>query len=64
MKMKAESDKIINKYENNPDNEVSVNTYNEEFGFYKNEKLSQVKNKRVKKKIRRFIIYRSIGSSL
>ena len=41
--MKAESDKIINKYENNPDNEVSVNTYNEEFGFYKNEKLSQVK---------------------
>jgi hypothetical protein len=49
--MKAESDKIINKYENNPDNEVSVNTYNEEFGFYKNEKLSQVKNKRVKKRL-------------
>ena len=49
--MKAESDKIINKYENNPDDEVSVNTYNEEFGFYKNEKLSQVKNKRVKKRL-------------
>mgnify|MGYP003632837699 CR=1 FL=1 len=49
--MKAESDKIINKYKNNPDDEVSVNTYNEEFGFYKNEKLSQVKNKRVKKRL-------------
>ena len=49
--MKAESDKIINKYENNPDDEVSVNTYNEEFGFYKNQKLSQVKNKRVKKRL-------------
>ena len=49
--MKAESDKFINKHENNPDDEVSVNTYNEEFGFYKNQKLSQVKNKRVKKRL-------------
>ena len=49
--MKSESDEIIKKYENDPDEVNSVNGYNEEFGVYKNQKLSQIKNKRVKKRL-------------
>jgi len=49
--MKSESDKIIKKYENNPDEFNAVNGYNEEFGIYKNQKLSEIKNKRVKKRL-------------
>ena len=49
--MKSESDEIIKKYENDPDEFNSVNGYNEEFGVYKNQKLSQIKNKRVKKRL-------------
>ena len=46
--MKAESDKIIEKFKNNPDEYASVNGYNQEFGSYRNQVLSQIKNKRVK----------------
>lgn len=49
--MKAESDKIIEKYKNNSDEFSSVSNYNEEFGIYRNQKLSQIKNKRVKKRL-------------
>lgn len=49
--MKAESDKIIEKYKNNSDEFFSVSNYNEEFGIYRNQKLSQIKNKRVKKRL-------------
>ena len=49
--MKAESDKIIESYKNNSDEFASVNGYNEDFGIYKNQKLSQIKNKRVKKRL-------------
>lgn len=49
--IKAESDKIIEKYKNNSDEFASVTGYNEEFGSYKNQQLSQIKNKRVKKRL-------------
>jgi len=49
--MKTESDKIIKQEENNPDEFSSVNTYNQQFGEYKKQQLSQVKNKRVKKRL-------------
>jgi hypothetical protein len=49
--MKAESDKIIESYKNNSDEFASVNGYNGEFDSYKNQKLSQIKNKRVKKRL-------------
>lgn len=49
--MKAESDKIIENYKNNSDEFASVNGYNNEFNLYKNQKLSEIKNKRVKKKL-------------
>lgn len=49
--MKAESDKIQKSQENNPDDLSAVNTYNQEFGQYRKQKLSQIKNKRVRKKL-------------
>ena len=49
--MKTESDKIIKQEENNPDEFSSVNTYNQQFGEYKKQQLSQIKNKRVKKRL-------------
>lgn len=49
--MKTESDKIIKQEENNPDEFSSVNIYNQQFGEYKKQQLSQVKNKRVKKRL-------------
>jgi hypothetical protein len=49
--MKAESDKIIESYKNNSDEFASVNGYNGEFDSYKNQRLSQIKNKRVKKRL-------------
>lgn len=49
--MKAESDKIIESYKNNSDEFASVNGYNSEFDSYKNQKLSQIKNKRIKKRL-------------
>lgn len=49
--MKAESDKIIESYKNNSDEFESVNGYNGEFDSYKNQKLSQIKNKRIKKRL-------------
>jgi len=49
--MKIESDKIIKKEENNPDEFSSVNTYNQQFSQYSKQELSQIKNKRVKQKL-------------
>ena len=49
--MKIESDKIIKQEENNPDEFTAVNTYNQQFGQYSKQELSQIKNKRVKKKL-------------
>ena len=49
--MKIESDKIIKEEENNPDEFLSVNTYNQQFGQYSKQELSQIKNKRVKQKL-------------
>ena len=49
--MKIESDKIIKQEENNPDEFSSVNTYNQQFGQYSKQELSQIKNKRVKQKL-------------
>ena len=54
--MKSESDKIIKKYENEPDEFQSVNGYNEEFGVYRDQKLSQIKNKRIKKRLEDLLI--------
>src|SRR5210317_1266001 len=49
--MKSESDKIIERYKNNSDEFASVTGYNDEFGNYKKQQLSQIKNKRVKKRL-------------
>ena len=49
--MKAESDKIQKSQANNPDELSAVNTYNQEFGQYRKQQLSQIKNKRVKRKL-------------
>jgi hypothetical protein len=49
--MKNESDKIQNNQKNNPDEFNAVNIYNQEFGEYRKQELSQIKNKRVKRKI-------------
>ena len=49
--MKVESDKIQKSQENNPDDLSAVNTYNQEFGQYRKQQLSQIENKRVRKKL-------------
>ena len=49
--MKIESDKIIKEEENNPDEFTAVNTYNQQFGQYSKQELSQIKNRRVKQKL-------------
>ena len=49
--MKIESDKIIKEEENNPDEFSAVNIYNQQFGEYTKQQLSQIKNKRVKQKL-------------
>jgi hypothetical protein len=49
--MKSESDKIIESQKNNGDEFQSVNIYNQEFGEYRKQQLSQIKNKRVKKRL-------------
>jgi hypothetical protein len=55
--MKSESDKIIDSLKNNPDDDISVNLYNEEFNSFKNQQLSQIQNKRVKKKLEILLDY-------
>lgn len=50
--MKVESDKIQKSQENNPDDLSAVNIYNQEFGQYRKQQLSQIENKKSKKKIR------------
>ena len=54
--MKSESDKIIKKYENEPDDFKSVNGYNQEFGVYRDQTLSNIKNKRVKKRLEDLLV--------
>ena len=49
--MKSESDKIQENQKNNPDDFSAVNIYNQEFGQYKEQQISQIKNKRVKQKL-------------
>ena len=49
--MKSESDKIIESQKNNADEFQSVEVYNQEFGEYRKQQLSQIKNKRVKKRL-------------
>ncbi len=49
--MKSESDKVMEKYKNNSDEFSSVNGYNQEFGEYRKQQLSQIKNKRIKKRL-------------
>jgi len=53
--MKSESDKIIENYKNNADEFSSVTGYNQEFGIYKDQKLSQIKNKRIKKRLQNLL---------
>ncbi len=49
--MKSESQKVIDKYKNNSDEFGSVDGYKKDFGEYKKQQLSQIKNKRVKKRL-------------
>lgn len=49
--MKSESDKIMEKYKNNPDEQASIQGYNSEFSQYRQQQISQIKNKRVKQKL-------------
>ena len=50
--IKSESDKIQKKQKNNPDDFSAVNIYNQEFGQYREQQISQIKNKRVKQKLK------------
>ena len=54
--MKSESDKIIKKYENEPDDFKSVNGYNQEFNVYRDQTLSNIKNKRVRKRLEDLLV--------
>jgi len=49
--MKSESDKIIESQKNNGDEFQSIDVYKQEFGEYRKQQLSQIKNKRVKKRL-------------
>lgn len=49
--MKFESQKVIDKYKNNSDEFASVQGYQKEFGEYRKQQLSQIKNRRVKKRL-------------
>ena len=49
--MKSESDKIQESLKNNTDSINSVNTHNQKFGEYKTQQISQIKNKRVKRRL-------------
>lgn len=49
--MKSKSDKIIEAQKNNSDEFQSVNIYNQEFGEYRKQELSQIKNKRIKQRL-------------
>ena len=49
--MKAESDKIQASQKNQADEFTAVNIYNQEFGQYRKQQTSQIKNKRVKQKL-------------
>ena len=49
--MKAESDKIQASQKNEADEFTAVNIYNQKFGEYKKQQISQIKNKRVKRKL-------------
>ena len=49
--MKSKSDEITEKLKNNSDEELTVNTYNTEFGNYKKQEVSKIKNRRVKQKL-------------
>ena len=49
--LKSEKDKIFEKYENNPDEFASVEGFNKEYDAKKNNVLSGIKNRRVKKRL-------------
>lgn len=49
--MKSESDRIIESQKNNGDEFESVGIYRQEFGDYRKQQLSQIKNKRIKKRL-------------
>ena len=49
--MKSEENKILEKLKNNPNEFESVDIYNNEFGTYKNNQISGIQNRRIKKKV-------------
>jgi hypothetical protein len=49
--MKSEENKILEKLKNNPNEFESVDIYNNEFGTYKNNQISAIQNRRIKKKV-------------
>ena len=49
--MKSESDKIIESQKNNGDEFESVSIYRQQFGDYRKQQLSEIKNNRVKKRL-------------
>ena len=49
--MKSESDKIMESQKNNSDEFEAVNIYNQQFGEYKKQQLSQIKNKRIRQRL-------------
>jgi hypothetical protein len=49
--MKAEENKILEKLKNNADEFGAVDIYNNEFGTYKNNQISGIQNRRIKKKV-------------
>jgi hypothetical protein len=53
--MKSESDKIMESQKNNSDEFEAVNIYNQQFGEYKKQQLSQIKNKRIRQRLETLI---------
>jgi hypothetical protein len=53
--IKSESDKIMESQKNNSDEFEAVNIYNQQFGEYKKQQLSQIKNKRIRQRLETLI---------
>lgn len=60
--LKGKSDLIIEKYKNNADEFSSVTGYSEEFNSVKNQTLSQIDNKRIKKKLEEYLALEEVQS--
>lgn len=62
LELKGKSDLIIEKYKNNADEFSSITGYSEEFNSIKNQTLSQIDNRRIKKKLEEYLALEEVQS--